>query len=125
MNNVKKGTDIERKIRKMWENKNYLVDFKYRNKFQKNTDIFNLWDFQAPLNNGEIAFVQVKSTMSGVSKFKKKGKEYLTDYGMKNMYLIWYYNTKNKKHRVFEYEWEYGGGKWVEWGEVQFAEFGM
>jgi len=110
MSNVSKGSRYELKARKMFEENEYKVDFKYRTRFHKETDLFGLWDFVAINKNG-LLFVQVKTNMNEVSRFKTKSKSFMREYGnLPIEFLIVCFIPRQKEPRT----WGWYQDKWVE-----------
>lgn len=103
INKTQKGSRHELYIRKELEKAGWMVDFKPKVRFQKNQDIFNLWDFIA-IDRDQIMFGQVKSTMSHVSEFKRKSKDFLEkiNFGKEVIFVIYLVQT-GKKVRMFYY----------------------
>ena len=84
MTTVSKGYRAEYKIRQWYIDNGYEVDFKHRNRYSRNVDIFNLWDLIA-VKGTHYEFIQVKTTLSGVSSFKRKSHDWLLLHGNTNI----------------------------------------
>ena len=123
MNTTKKGSRTENQVRTIWKDLGYKVDFKPKPFYnpadgkyarKRNTDIYGLWDFIALLEDGKTCYVQVKSNITDVSKFKKDSLPFLLTYGasLHSKYLLWLRSNGNY-HRVWE--WDYYTKSWKEW----------
>ena len=112
---VCKGSYFERIIREGYKKEGFIVDYKsktsgiysftkkqFNHKLKHNKDFFNLWDIMA-ISNKRLEFIQVKSTIQGVSDFKQKSKSFILECGTRACFVIilclgqgkfrgWYWN---------------------------------